>query len=100
MLALAQALVCSPKYLLMDELSFGLAPLIVSRLMLVIEEIAKSGVGVLLIEQFTTIALKIAHHVYVIDRGTIRFDGSPADINANPNVLHAAYLAGKFDVPK
>jgi len=97
MLALAQALMCKPRFLLADELSFGLAPLIVTRLMLVIEDIAAAGVGVLLIEQFTTIALKIAHHVYVLDRGAIRFDGSPNEIKANPEILHATYLAGQFD---
>jgi branched-chain amino acid transport system ATP-binding protein len=96
MLSLAQALVGKPKYLLADELSFGLAPLIVSRLMGVVTEIAQSGIGVLLIEQFTTVALKLAHRVYVLDRGVIRFDGSPAEIQANPDVLHDTYLAGKF----
>lgn len=96
MLSLAQALISKPKYLLADELSFGLAPLIVTRLMGVVEEIAQSGIGVLLIEQFTTIALKLAHRVYVLDRGVIRFDGSPAEIKANPDVLHDTYLAGKF----
>lgn len=98
MLALAQALVCQPKFLLADELSFGLAPLIVTRLMRVIQEIASSGVGVLLIEQFTTIALQLASHVYVMDRGVIRFDGSPEAIHADPSILHAAYLAGEFQV--
>jgi branched-chain amino acid transport system ATP-binding protein len=97
MVALAQALVSKPRYLLADELSFGLAPLIVARLMDVIADIARSGVGVLLIEQFTTIALKIAQRVYVLDHGVIRFDGSPAEIKDNPGILHAAYLAGDFN---
>jgi branched-chain amino acid transport system ATP-binding protein len=97
MLALAQSLMCKPKYLLADELSFGLAPLIVRRLMLVVEEIAKSGVGVLLIEQFATAALKIAHRVYVLDRGAIRFDGTPEEIKADPSVLQAAYLSREFN---
>lgn len=97
MLALAQALVGKPKFLLADELSLGLAPLIVNRLMEVIVKIAKSGVGILLIEQYTTIALKIADWVYVLDRGSIRFSGPPADVKANQKILHDAYLAGKFD---
>jgi branched-chain amino acid transport system ATP-binding protein len=97
MVALAQALVSKPRYLLADELSFGLAPLIVARLMDVIADIARSSVGVLLIEQFTTIALKIAQRVYVLDHGVIRFDGSPAEIKDNPGILHAAYLAGDFN---
>lgn len=97
MVALAQALVSKPRYLLADELSFGLAPLIVSCLMDVIADIARSGMGVLLIEQFTTIALKIAQRVYVLDHGVIRFDGSPAEIKDNPGILHAAYFTGDFN---
>jgi branched-chain amino acid transport system ATP-binding protein len=100
MLAIAQALISKPRYLLVDELSFGLAPLIVTRLMHVVEDIAKSGIGVFLIEQFTTVALKIAHRVYVLDRGEIRFEGSAEQIQANPSVLHAAYLAGDFQTSR
>lgn len=96
MLALAQALISRPQYLLADELSLGLAPLIVSRLTRAIEAIAQSGVGVLLIEQFTTIALNISHQVYILDRGEIRFAGSPAQIKADPHILHAAYLTESF----
>jgi branched-chain amino acid transport system ATP-binding protein len=96
MVALAQALVTRPKYLLFDELSLGLAPFIVQRLMAVVEQVVQGGIGVLLIEQFTTLALKLAHHVYVLDRGAICFEGTPAELKANPGVLHDAYLAGKF----
>src|SRR5262249_49867404 len=84
-------------FLLVDELSLGLAPLIVQRLMGVVEEIAASGVGVLLIEQFVNIALKISHRVVVLDRGVIRFDGSPDQIRDDPNILHSAYLAGELE---
>ncbi len=96
MVALAQALVTRPKYLLFDELSLGLAPFIVQRLMSVVEQVVQEGIGVLLIEQFTTLALKLAHQVYVLDRGAICFEGTPAELKANPGVLHDAYLAGKF----
>lgn len=65
--------------------------------MLVIQDIAQSGVGVLLIEQFATAALKIAHRVYVLDRGAIRFNGTPDEIKADPGVLQAAYLSREFD---
>ncbi len=58
MVVVAQALICRPKYLLIDELSFGLAPAIVQRLGETIAAIAKRGVGILLIEQFTTLALE------------------------------------------
>ena len=56
--------------------------------------LAAEGVGVLLIEQFTHIALKIADHVCVMERGHIRFRGGPEELRANPDILHSAYLAG------
>lgn len=95
MVALAQALVCRPKFLLADELSLGLAPLVVKRLASAVAQIAKQGTGVLLIEQFTTIALKLATTASVMERGEMRWSGTARDLEANPEVLHAAYLAGK-----
>jgi branched-chain amino acid transport system ATP-binding protein len=93
MVVLGQAIVARPKYLLADELSFGLAPVIVARLVPVITQLAEQGVGILLIEQFTHIALRIAHRVHVMERGHIRFSGEPAELLANPDILHSAYLA-------
>lgn len=95
MVALAQALVCRPKFLLADELSLGLAPLVVKRLANAVAQIAERGTGVLLIEQFTTIALKLATTASVMERGEMRWSGTARDLEANPEVLHAAYLAGK-----
>ncbi len=94
MLALAQALIAKPKFLLADEMSLGLAPIVVRRLMAVLKEIAGRGIGVLLIEQFTHVALELADRAYVINRGQIRFEGSAAELKANPGVLQDAYLAG------
>jgi branched-chain amino acid transport system ATP-binding protein len=93
MLALAQAIVAKPRYLLADELSFGLAPIIVARLTPVLQQLASSGVGVLLIEQFTHIALKLADYAYVMERGRICFAGEPEELVRNPNILHSAYLS-------
>jgi branched-chain amino acid transport system ATP-binding protein len=94
MVVLAQAVVGNPRYLLADELSFGLAPVIVARLVPVITALAARGIGVLLIEQFTTIALQISHHCYVMERGRISFSGSPEALRRDPNILHSAYLSG------
>jgi branched-chain amino acid transport system ATP-binding protein len=94
MLVLAQAIVDQPRYLLADELSFGLAPVIVARVVPVVTQLAAQGVGVLLIEQFTHIALRVAHHVCVMERGRIRFSGEPDALRRNPEILHSAYLAG------
>ncbi len=93
MLALAQAIISRPRYLLADELSFGLAPVIVARLVPVLQTLASQGVGVLLIEQFTHIALKIADRAYVMERGRICFEGEPNELVKNPEILHSAYLA-------
>ena len=94
MLVLAQAIVSEPRYILADELSFGLAPMIVARLVPVLEAFAAKGIGVLLIEQFTHIALRISHYAYVMERGRIRFSGAPDVLRQNPDILHSAYLAG------
>jgi branched-chain amino acid transport system ATP-binding protein len=93
MLALAQAIIARPRYLLADELSFGLAPVIVARLVPVLQKLAARGIGVLLIEQFTHIALKIADAAYVMERGRICFAGEPEALIKNPDILHSAYLA-------
>jgi branched-chain amino acid transport system ATP-binding protein len=92
-LVLAQAIISRPRYILADELSFGLAPVIVARLVPVLEGFAADGIGVLLIEQFTHIALRISHHAYVMERGRIRFSGAPEALRQNPDILHSAYLA-------
>ena len=92
MVALAQALVVPPKFLIVDELSFGLAPMIVTRLVPVIRRIAASGIGVLLIEQFTQLALGLANHVYVLSRGHVSYDGGPDKLRADPAILHRAYF--------
>jgi branched-chain amino acid transport system ATP-binding protein len=92
MVSISQALVVSPRYLLIDELSFGLAPSIVSRLVPVIREIAASGIGVLLIEQFTQLALGLSSHVYVMSRGSVSYDGGPDNLKADPDILHRAYF--------
>jgi len=93
MVVLAQALICRPRYLLIDELSFGLAPAIVQRIGNTIAMIAERGVGILLIEQFTTLALRLAKRAYVMERGDITFAGAAAELQLHPEILHGAYLA-------
>ncbi len=85
MVVLAQALICRPRYLLIDELSFGLAPAIVQRIGKTIAMIAERGVGILLIEQFTTLALKLATRAYVMERGDITFAGEAESCSSAGN---------------
>jgi branched-chain amino acid transport system ATP-binding protein len=94
MLVLAQALVSQPSVLLVDELSLGLAPVVVKRLVPTIEQVASSGAGVLLIEQFAHVALSLAKSAYVLEGGRIRYEGTAGELKAHPEVLHSAYLAG------
>jgi branched-chain amino acid transport system ATP-binding protein len=93
MLALAQALVARPRFILADEMSLGLAPVIVQRLMAVVKEAAAAGTGILLIEQFTDLALDLADAACVLNRGRMVFSGKPAALRADPRLLHEAYLA-------
>ncbi len=92
MVVLAQALVSRPKVLVVDELSLGLAPIVVKRLTPVLAEVADSGVAVLLIEQFAQVALAMATKAYVLEGGRIRYDGSAEELIRQPEVLHSAYL--------
>lgn len=91
MLAIGQALIDTPKYLIVDELSLGLAPVIVARLIPTLTEVAKTGIGVLLIEQFTTLALSIASNASVMVRGRIRLQDSAENLRANPGLIDEAY---------
>ena len=92
MVVLAQALVSRPTTLLVDELSLGLAPVVVKRLVPTLGEVAGSGVGVLLIEQFAHVALALANTAYVLEAGRIRYHGSAAQLRDNPELLQSAYL--------
>jgi branched-chain amino acid transport system ATP-binding protein len=94
MLVLAQALVSQPRFVLIDELSLGLAPVVVKRLVPTIRTVAESGVGVLLIEQFATVALGLANRAHVMDRGHLRFSGAASELKTRPELLQSSYLPG------
>jgi branched-chain amino acid transport system ATP-binding protein len=100
MVVLAQALISQPRYMLIDELSLGLAPVVVSRLIPVIRTVAESGTGILLIEQFATVALGLANHAHIMEGGRIRFSGTATELRDNPDLLRSAYLLrGSADKP-
>jgi len=94
MVSMSQALIAQPRFLLIDELSLGLAPTVVKRLADTLPRITEAGVGILLIEQFTTLALRLSRHAYVLERGRVVYDGTAANLRDNPDILHSAYLAG------
>jgi len=84
--------VSHPRFVVIDELSLGLAPVIVNRLVPTIRSVAESGAGVLLIEQFATLALGLANRAYVMEGGRIRFSGMASELREKPELLQSAYL--------
>jgi branched-chain amino acid transport system ATP-binding protein len=91
MLAIARALMTGPELLLLDEPSQGLAPMVVNAVMDTIRELKSQHVSMLLVEQNAEMALQLADRVYVIDHGSVVFEGSPARLRADANVT-ATYL--------
>jgi branched-chain amino acid transport system ATP-binding protein len=93
MLALAKALGAQPRVLMIDELSLGLAPVALERLLPAVRRLAEeAGVAVLLVEQHVRIALMVADRVYVLKRGEIAFAGPTDELIARGDLLEASYL--------
>ena len=92
MLGLAAVLSRRPKLLLIDELSFGLAPRIVQRLMKAVREAADGGTAVILVEQFARLALEVADRAYVLVNGRVETEGSTQELRANMEELESKYL--------
>ena len=93
MLAVARALTVQPKLLMVDEMSLGLAPIIVERLLPVLREIAsKSGTGILLVEQHVHLALEVADRAYVLSHGNLVMEGPAAHLRENRHLLESSYL--------
>ena len=94
MVVLARAFASHPRFLLIDEMSLGLAPVVFMRLLPIVERIAAAGVGVLLVEQFTQLALGLARDALVVSGGRVTYSGDAAGLRDSPDVLHHAYLGG------
>lgn len=92
MLVIARALACNPRVLMIDEMSLGLAPVIVNRLVPRIVELAEQGVGILLVEQFAPLALAVGHRAVVLSRGAVAYDGDCRPLIDDPERLRKIYL--------
>lgn len=93
MLAIACALMARPKLLLMDEPSTGLSPLLVSELGEIIRNVHQSGVSIILVEQNTRLAFKLAKRGYILEVGSVVLEGSTEEL-ANSELVKKAYLGG------
>jgi branched-chain amino acid transport system ATP-binding protein len=95
MLVIARALVGKPKVLMLDEMSLGLAPIIIKRLIPLVRQLADTGVGILLVEQFANLALSIGNRALVMARGEVAYSGPSNELRADPARLRHLYLGSE-----
>jgi len=95
MLTLAQALLCEPKLLMIDELSLGLAPRVVATLLDIVRDLNASGTTIVLVEQSVNVATSIAQRAAFMDRGHVRFAGDLAELQAEPGLLRSVFLGAR-----
>ncbi len=94
MLAIGMALLSKPRLLMVDELSLGLAPVIVEQLLPVLRQLADEGTTIILVDQSVNVALTIAETAYFMEKGEIRFHGPTAELLDRPDVLRSVFLEG------
>jgi ABC-type branched-subunit amino acid transport system ATPase component len=94
MLGLGKAFMLKPRLLLIDELSLGLAPKIVTDLLEMVRRINAEGTAVVLVEQSVNVALSLVEHAYFMEKGEIRFDGRAEDLLARSDLLRSVFLEG------
>jgi branched-chain amino acid transport system ATP-binding protein len=94
MLALAMAFLAKPDVLMIDELSLGLAPLVVEQLLKVVQQFRDQGVTVILVEQSVNVALTTADKAFFMEKGAIRFHGLTAELLERPDLLRSIFLEG------
>ena len=89
MVAIGRALMANPELLMIDELSLGLAPIVVDQVMAVIQKLRDQGVAIVLVEQLVERALEVADKAYVLQNGRIIGSGTPAEIHGSDLIKHA-----------
>jgi branched-chain amino acid transport system ATP-binding protein len=93
MLAIGRALVCGAELLMIDEMSLGLAPIVVKNILPVLANASRElGTSILIVEQHIDLALEVADYAYVLRRGVVHVEGKPSELRANSEVIRSAYL--------
>ena len=95
MLALGKALMLEPELLLIDELSLGLAPVVVQELLVVVERLKEQGVTMVIVEQSVNVALSVADRAVFMERGRVRFEGPAQELLDRGDLLRAVFLSGE-----
>ena len=98
MLTLGQALIAQPKLLMIDELSLGLAPVVVEELLKIVRRIHAGGTAVILVEQSVNVALTVADRACFMEKGEVRFSGATSELLARPDILRSVFLSGAASV--
>ncbi len=98
MLSLAMALMVTPKVLMIDELSLGLAPTVVSQLLDVVKMLHETGTTIVVVEQSVNVALELAERAVFLEKGEVRFSGRTADLLDRPDILRSVFIAGAGSV--
>ena len=99
MLAIGRALITQPSLLLVDELSLGLAPIIVEELMDLLKRLNREGVTVAVVEQHATLAIEAADRVLFMEKGEVRFSGAGADLLGRTDLLRSVFLGAEVSTP-
>ena len=98
MLGLAMAFLTRPRLLMIDELTLGLAPVVVEELLPMVRELRDEGVTIVLVEQSVNTALTVAETAYFMEKGEIRFQGPTAELLERPDILRSVFLEGAASV--
>jgi branched-chain amino acid transport system ATP-binding protein len=94
MVALGRAFIANPRMLLIDELSLGLAPVVVEQLLGIVRAFSARGTTLVLVEQSVNVALSIATRAYFMERGEVRFEGKASDLLERDDLLRSVFLSG------
>ncbi|MGH9084942.1 MAG: MFS transporter [Acidimicrobiales bacterium] len=94
MVALGRAFIADPRMLLIDELSLGLAPVVVEQLLGIVRRFSERGTTLVLVEQSVNVALSLANRAYFMERGEVRFDGRASDLLERDDLLRSVFLSG------